>query len=317
VLAAGVINNVPLSGHSGKSAFIVKGHIVRPGESVHGHYFYGVGGDYFTAMGISLREGRFLESADSDRESRACVVDEDFARFYWPQGGAIGQRLFQGSEEGKEAEAFAIVGVVGAVKQAEITEHQAQGAVYFPYKHHAERDIFVVTRTSQLPEAFGITLRKVVRAIDPELPVNDLRSMEVRIADSLIARRSPALLTGIFADVALLLAAIGTYGVLSYAVAQRRREIGVRMALGALPGQIGRQFLSIGLRLLGLGTVLGVLGTWVIVRAMQSVLFNVPTLPLATIAGTAAVMTVVSLIASLVPTLRASRVEPMEALRHE
>jgi predicted permease len=168
VTAAGVINNVPLSGRSGKSAVTVKGHVKRPGESPRGCYSYGVAGNYFTGLGIPLRDGRFLDSADSHREERVCVVDEDFARFYWPQGRAIGQRLFEGPEERKETEAFTIVGVVGAVKQADITENHGQGAVYFPYRYRAENDIFVVSRTSQSPEFLGNTLQKVVRAVEQQ-----------------------------------------------------------------------------------------------------------------------------------------------------
>jgi ABC-type antimicrobial peptide transport system permease subunit len=141
--------------------------------------------------------------------------------------------------------------------------------------------------------------------------------MDVRMEDSLILRRSPALLAGIFAAAALLLAAVGTYGVLSYAVAQRRREIGVRMALGALPRQIAKQFLSLGLRLLLAGTFAGVLGAWLAGRAMQKILFDVPALHMATLVGTAVLMTAVSVVAFLLPSLRASRVNPMEALRHE
>jgi ABC-type antimicrobial peptide transport system permease subunit len=141
--------------------------------------------------------------------------------------------------------------------------------------------------------------------------------METRVADSLIARRSPALLAGIFAGVALLLAAIGTYGVLSYAVAQRTREIGIRMALGAQKGQIGAQFLSLGLRLLGAGTILGLIGAWLAGKAMQSVLFGVPALPFAALFTTAAVMGIVSLVACLIPARRATKVDPMIALRAE
>ena len=275
VAAAGTITNVPLSGDSGKTAITPKGYVPPPGESLHGHYSYGVTGDYFSALGIPLREGRFLTSADSHRPERVCVVDEDFARRYWPNGGALGQRVFQGSDS-DDAKLFTIVGVVGAVKQAELTEPQGQGAVYVPYADRDDANVFVVTRTSQSPEAFADTLRKLVRATDPELAIDDIRSMDTRIAESLIARRSPALLAGIFAGVALLLAAIGTYGVLSYAIAQRRREIGIRMALGAQTRQIGAQFLSLGLRLLAAGTILGLMGAWLAGRAMQSVLFGVP-----------------------------------------
>src|SRR3984957_643874 len=260
VLSAGVVNNVPVSGKSGKSAATVKGYIVRPGESARGHYSYGIGGDYFHAMGFSLRAGRFLTADDSRRSERVCVVDEDFARHYWPNDRAIGQRLWDGSEAGKDAEAFTVVGVVRGVKQAGLTEDEAQGAIYYPYSFRIDDSFFVAARTSLPPESLGLALQKVVRQIDPDIPVNDLRSMDTRITDSLAARRSPALLAGLFSGIALLLTAIGTYGVLSYAVAQRRREIGVRMALGALPARIRRQFFSLSLRLLAGGTLLGLVG---------------------------------------------------------
>jgi predicted permease len=316
VAAVGTITNAPLSGDNGKTAFTPKGYVPQRGESLHGHYSYGITGDYFLALGIPLREGRFLTSADSHRSERVCVVDEDFARRYWPKGGALGQRVFQGSDS-DDSNLFTIVGVVGTVKQAELTEPQGQGAVYLPFLYRDAWNIFVATRTSQRPEAFADTLRKLVPATDPELAIDDLRSMDTRIAESLVARRSPALLAGIFAGVALLLAAIGTYGVLSYAVAHRRREICIRMTLGAQTGQIGRQFLSLGLRLLGAGTILGLIGAWLAGRAMQSVLFDMPTLHPATLFGTALVMSVVSLIACLIPARRATKVDPMIALRAE
>jgi predicted permease len=316
IAATGTITNIPLSGDSGKTAVTPKGYVPPPGQSVHGHYSYAVHGEYFSALGIDLREGRFLTSADSHRAERVCVVDEDLARRYWPNGGALGQRIALGDEK-DDAQLFTVVGVVGAVKQAALTEAQGQGAVYLPYAYRDNASIFIVTRTSQRPEAFAKTLRKLVRAAHPALAVDNIRSMDTRIADSLITRRSPALLAGIFAGVALLLAAIGTYGVLSYAVAQRRREIGIRMALGAQREQIGAQFLSLGLRLLAAGTILGLIGAWLAGRAMQSILFDVPTLHVATLFGTALVMTAVSLVACLIPARRATKVDPIEALRAE
>ena len=216
----------------------------------------------------------------------------------------------------QDAKLFTIVGVVGAVKQAELTE-AGQGAVYLPYGYLNGASVFVVIRTSQRPEAFAETLRKLVRAADPDLAFDHVRSMETRIEESLITRRSPALLAGIFAGVALLLAAVGTYGVLSYAVAQRTREIGIRMALGAQRGQIGKQFLSLGLRLLAAGTILGLIGAWLAGKAIQSVLFDVPILHVATLLGTALVMTAVSFVACLIPARRAAHVDPIQALRTE
>src|SRR6266513_2049744 len=316
IVSAGTITSVPLSGDSGKTAITPKDYVPPPGQSQQGHYSYGVHGDYFSVLGIPLREGRFLTSADSHRPERVCVVDEAFARGDWPDGGALGQRIAVGDET-DDAKLFTIVGVVGAVKQAELTEPQGQGAVYLPLVYRENNSVFVVTRTSQRPEAFAETLRKLVRATNPYLAIDNLRSMETRIDDSLIARRSPALLAGIFAGVALLLAAIGTYGVLSYAVAQRRREIGIRMALGAQRRQIGMQFLSLGLRLLASGTIFGLIGAWLAGRAMRSVLFDVPTLHITTLLGVALVMSIVSLIACLIPARRTTRVDPMVALRAE
>ena len=316
IAAAGTITDIPLSGGGDKTAVTPKGYVPPPGQSLHAHYSYGVSGDYFTAFGIPLREGRYLTSEDSHRSERVCVVDEEFARRYWRNGGALGQRVAHGDER-DDAKLFTIVGVVGAVKQTALTEPQGQGAVYLPYAFRFSDSVFVVTRTSQNPQAFAETLRKLVRAAHPELAFGNIRSMETRITESLVARRSPALLAGIFAGVALLLAAIGTYGVLSYSVAQRTREIGIRMALGAQRGQIGTQFLSLGLRLLAAGTILGLIGAWLAGRAMQSVLFGVPTLHIVTLLGTALVMTAVSLVACLIPARRATKVDPMIALRSE
>jgi ABC-type antimicrobial peptide transport system permease subunit len=156
-----------------------------------------------------------------------------------------------------------------------------------------------------------------VRALDPDLPITDIRSMEARIADSVIVRRSPAVLAALFSAIAVFLTAVGTYGVLSYAVARRRREIGLRMALGARPEQVRGQFLSLALRLLAAGTVLGVLGAWLTGQAMRAILFQVPPVHVATLATAAAIIGVVCLAASRQPTHRAARISPMEALAEE
>jgi predicted permease len=316
VAAVGIVTKLPLAGNNVKSAITVKGYVARPGESVRGYYTYGVTGDYFAAMGIPLLRGRVLTADDSRGNVRVCVVDEDFARRHWAKGDALGQRLFDGSTERPDAEGFTIVGVVGAVKQAGLAE-TATGAVYFPFRYRSDFNVFVVARAALPETTLGATLVSIVRKLDPELPLSDLRAMDRRITDSLVTRRSPALLASLFALGALLLTAVGTYGVVSYAVAQRRREIGVRLALGAEPRQIRDHFLALSLRLLAAGLGLGLVGAWCIGRALQTLLFGVPAIHLATFAASAAVLAATSVLACWLPARRAAKVDPIIALRCE
>ena len=318
VLSVGVSNNIPFSGYNGKSAATVKGEILRPGQSPRGNYSYGVSGGYFQAIGLPLRAGRFLTAEDSDRQARNCVVDEDFTRYHWPNpASAVGKQLFQGGASGRDNEAFTVVGVVGSIKQAGLTDDTAQGAVYYPYVYRPESDVFVVVRGSVPLAPLKLGLETVLRRIDPDLTLNGAMSMDDRIAESLVARRSPALLGGIFSGIALLLIAIGIYGVLSYAVAQRRREIGIRMALGARPIEIRRQFFSLGVRLLVAGAILGLVGAWMMGQAMESVLFHVSAHSWTILADAAAIIAAAALAACFVPAHRAARISPMRALAEE
>lgn len=316
VTSVGVTTGLPFSGGTDNNATAVEGVEPAPGDSIRAHYTSTAVGDYWQAMGIPLVAGRFLEDADHHRKEKVCVVDEDFARRYWPKGSALGHRIVNGPTF-KADEASTIVGVVGSVKQADLSDKSGQGAVYYTYPDYSGSHLSIVIRTPLAPEALAATLKKTVLALDPELPVDDLKTMQARIDESLVARRSPAVLAGIFSAVALLLAAIGTYGVLAYAVAQRRREIGVRMALGAQPRQVLAQFLGLGARLLLAGIALGVMGSWAAGRAMQGVLFGVDVLQPAVLAATAGVLLVVVLLAVFLPSFRASRVSPLEALRDQ
>ncbi|HEX4749972.1 MAG TPA: ABC transporter permease [Bryobacteraceae bacterium] len=314
VSAAGFATNIPFSGKNGKSAAVAEGHVLRPGESARGSYSYGVFGDYFQAMGFSLRAGRFLTSDDSGRNARTCVVDESFARYNWPNANPLGQRIFQGIEPGNSAEAFTVVGVVGSIKQAGLTDDTAQGAVYYPYVYRSDFNIFVVVRGNVKPELLKALLQRAVRQVDPDLAVNEIQSMNDRISASLIDRRAPALLSGIFSAIALLLIMVGTYGVLSYAVVQRRREIAIRMALGARPETIQRHFFSLALRLLAAGVAVGLCGAWATGRAMQAVLFHVAAHNPAILAASSSMVAVVALAACLLPARRAAHISPLTAL---
>jgi predicted permease len=316
VTAAGFTSALPFGGNDNNNVVTVEGVQRAPGESVRTHYTSFAHGDYWRALGIPLLAGRFLEAADNHRDHRVCVVDAEFARRYWPGQSALGHRVASDVTL-TEKNAATIVGVVGVVKQNDLSDTSPLGAVYFPFKDYSANHLFVVLRTPLAPAAMASTLQKTVLAIDPRLPVDNIRAMQGLVDDSLISRRSPAVLAGAFSVVALLLAAIGTYGVLAYAVSQRRREIGVRMALGALPQQVLRQFLRLGAKLLAAGILLGAAGAWVAGRAMQSVLFGVGLADARVLAATALTMIAVVLVATFIPAHRATKVDPMTALRAE
>ncbi len=287
--------------------------------TLQAHYFSYVSPDYWKTMGIPLLQGRLFDEADLQDKPRfapgVAVIDEVFARKYWPNGDAIGRHFSTILGEAREGRELTVIGIVGSVKQTDLAETHKLGAVYEPYSFST--DLRLLVRASVPVNSLIPSVKKRVREIDPEIPIENFKTLQMYIDESLIARRSPAILAGIFAGIALLLAAIGTYGVLAYAVAQRRCEIGVRMALGALPDQIARQFLFFGLRLLAMGSLLGCAGAWAAGRAMQGVLFEVPSFHLPTLAGAAVVMGLVTLIASLLPAIRAALISPMEALRYE
>ncbi|HEY4245975.1 MAG TPA: ABC transporter permease [Lacunisphaera sp.] len=317
VVAAGAISNLPLNGTGEGTPMTIPGHAPKPGESVVVHPRFGVAGDYFAAMGIPLHAGRFLNHADDSHEAFNSVVDENFARRYWPDGDALGKQFYRGTTIEPGEKPYTIVGIVGAVKQAGLTEKNPSGSVYFSYNSLQDRDFFLVARTSLPPESLANTLTKIVREIDPELPLTNLHSMEVRIDDSLATRRSPALLAGIFAAAALLLATIGLYGVMAYSVAQRRVEFGIRMALGAQRLDVLRLVLGQGLRLIVVGLTSGIIAALLLTNLMSSLLFDVRTNDPLAFAGVAALLAGVAVLACWLPARRATKVDPMVALRSE
>ncbi len=317
VSAASLVTNIPFGENHSDNVTVVEGVERIPGESLRTHRTVGVFGDYWTTMGIPLLEGRFLNDADQQSEQRVCVVDDVFVRRYWPEGtSAIGKRIVNNTEFTEE-EAVTIVGVVASNRTRDLTETDPLGTIFHQYDQQGWGAMTIALRTDLDPTALAGSLRRVVLDLDPTMPVDDIKVMQTRIDDSLVARRSPAVLAGMFAAAALLLAAVGSYGVLAYAVGQRRREIGVRMALGALPSQILQQFLSLGIKLLVAGVAVGVAGVWVVGRAMESVLYEVQGFDLTVVAITGLVMTTVVLLASLLPSRQASRVSPNEALRED
>jgi predicted permease len=307
---------LPFTANRSTSIVAVEGITDRTDWKLRAHELAAVSADYWSTMGIRLLRGRLLTDADNHGHARACVVDQAFADLYWPGGDPLGHRVTPAAATFDTSEAYTIVGVVAKVKHADLAERGA-GAVYFPFALWSNRSFALAVRTTLLPAVMAPAVRTMILRLDPALPIDDVRPFQSRIDDSLIGRRSPAILAVVFATVALLLAAIGTYGVLSYAVQQRWREIGLRMALGARPDQIRFQFLSIDAALLAAGIALGVVGALGASRAMSAILFGVPSLPAGTLAVTALLMTAVSLTACLLPAYRATRADPMMAIRSD
>ncbi len=316
VASAAAGDLVPFGGNDSNGVTAVEGVQIANGASQQTHYRNGVVGDYWRALNIPLVAGRLLEDADNQRPQRVCVVDQAFARRYWPGSSALGRHLNDGPIFKKD-QAFTIVGVVGTVKQNKLDDANPFGTIYYPYKYWDDPSISVLLRTGMAPEVMAPVLRRTVLGIDPELPIDKLNSMRSLIDDSVVNRRSPAVLAGVFAVVALMLTAVGTYGVLAYAVGQRRREIGVRMALGARPQQVLYQFLGLGAKLLLAGITLGVLGASITGRVMQHLLFGIGSVHFGVLAATAGVMIGVVLLATILPSRSASHVSPTEALRDE
>lgn len=312
-----VNNSLPFGGWVGGGPVAIENAADDGSETVRTHHHTGVTPGYWQVMGIPLLRGRVPGQEVFTRDApRVCVIDQAMADRYWPDSDPIGQRLNFGPKFDPDL-AKIIIGVVGTVKQKQLTETVPVGMVYTPFAQSPQSWFKIVVRTKMSPKAMAITVRETVAEIDPQLLIYNFTTMERMIEDSLQLRRSPLLLTAIFAGVALLLATIGTYGVLAYAVSHRRREIGVRMALGALPRQILQLFLGMGGRLLLGGLALGVFGSWATGRAMQRFLFDVAPFPPGLIAGVAALMGLVVLIAILLPAARAASIDPSETLRHE
>ncbi len=307
---------MPFSADSSENAVVVEGREMSGDEGFRSHDRARVTSAYWQALDIPLLRGRLLEDADRHRQPRACVVDEAVAKLYWPNEDPIGRRITFGAKF-DPGDSFAVVGMVAVAKQTDIAERSDKGMIYVPYGVNWPDSFSLVVR-SALPEAaLAPMLRRAVAQCDPGMPLDDLRSLQSRIDDSLVARRSPAVLAGLFAGVALLLASLGTYGVLAYAVSQRQREIGVRMALGAQPTQVLKQFFGFGAKLCLIGLGIGMAGAWAAARAMQSMLFGVGAFPLGVILAASLSLAGVVLVAVFLPSRRASRVDPMVALRNE
>jgi putative ABC transport system permease protein len=268
--------------------------------------------DYFTVMSIPVLRGRVFEDADREGRPVVAVVSQSAAQAWWPGRDPIGQH-FQILVPGP---VYSVVGVVGDVHSASL-EAPIQPTIYVPYRQDAFPSMVFVMRTPATAAALANQVRAAVWRVDKDQPVGAILTMDDQLSRSLQRRRFSVTLFSVFGVVAVLLAAVGLYGVLAFIVSQRRREIGVRMALGATSRDVIGDVLGQGLRLAGLGMFVGVVLSLAMTRVLSAVLFATSPTDAATFAGAAALLAAITVLASLVPALRASHVDPLVALRDE
>jgi ABC-type antimicrobial peptide transport system permease subunit len=271
---------------------------------------------YFKTLGIPLLNGRLFSDADSPDAPHAAVISESLARQHWPNEDPIGRSIEFGNMDA-DLRLLTIVGVVGEVRKHSL-ETAPRPTVYVNYRQRPRTAVQfdIVMRTNAEPASIFPAVRSVLSQLDPTVPPR-LNTLNQIFSESLNNRRFNLLLVGVFALAALLLAMAGVYGVLAYAVAQRTREIGVRIALGATPGNILKMVLGQGLVTVAIGTAIGLVGSFLLTRTMRSLLFQVsPNDPL-TVVGVALLVVLVAMLASYIPARRATRVDPMVALRYE
>lgn len=322
VAQAAVTSQLPFSGNNSNSVITPEGYVPPPGESLLSPYQNTVSEGYFAAMGIEVLEGRAFLPSDGPDDLRVIVIDEWLANRYWPEESALGQRMIYGAIPGMEdipEEAFhTIVGVVRTVKQRDLTQPDGEhsGSYYFSLAQRPLAFGTVVARAESGEDAPALTgdVRGVLGRLDGELPLFGVATMQDRIDESLLQRRVPLVLLSVFAAVALFLAMVGIYGALAYSVNQRRREIGIRMAMGSAPGQVFRAVVGQGLRVTGLGLLSGAVAAVLLTRLIQTLLFGVGATDPTVMLSVAGILALVGLAACVVPARQATTVNPADAL---
>lgn len=275
-----------------------------------------VDADYFKAMGIAQLRGRTFTDADWSSPQQVAIIDDLFARKRFPNGDPIGQ-ILDLDRPGVTGKQYTIIGVVGTVKNSDLGEAAGQETYYLNYGQEPTRSVALILRTHGVPVTVTASLRAALLTIDPELPLFEVMTLDARVQQSLVGRRVPMQLIGGFAALALLLAAIGIYGVLAFSVAQRSAEFGVRMAIGASAARIRGQVLGDGLRLVGAGLGLGVLGAFALGFVLRSQLFGVGSIDPPSLIVVVLTLATIALIACWLPARRATRIDPLIALRSE
>jgi putative ABC transport system permease protein len=320
VIAATGSMPLPLGGEDAWDVgFNVLDHSLRKGQWPS-ETPYLITSDFFQTMHIPLVHGRLFDQRDQRNSAPVMIISQAFAKKYFPNEDPLGRKIeLGGGEPGADRKRYdtrEVVGVVGDIRTSNLAR-APQPSFYVPISQMMWGPPTIIVRTAGDPEALAPALKKVIASMDPEAPLHDIRTMDDCLALDLGRARFQTVLLGIFAAIALLLTAIGLYGVIAYSVAQRTHEIGVRMALGASRTNVLSMVLNRGVQLTLAGIVIGVAGAVALARVIQSLLYETAPRDPATYLIVCITLGLVALLASYLPALRASRVDPMVALRYE
>ena len=324
VAVAGTTSTIPFGDNHSDSVIFAEGYQMKPGESVISPRQVVVTPGYFEAMQTALERGRFFEERDTETSSPVVIVDERLARHFWPDRDPVGRRMYQPQNESnllKTDEHTRWITVVGVVRNMMLDDLDGSGSpvgtYYFPYSQQPSRGFTLALKTSAETGTVVRAIRSGISGVDPELALFDIRTMDQRAQLSLTPRKTAMLLALGFGGVALFLSAVGIYGVLAYLVSQRRREIGIRMALGSTAAGIVRLVLGEGLTLVGTGLALGVAGAVLLRRAVESQVYGVSPLDPLVLAAVTTVLATVALAACGLPARRAMLVDPVVVLTEQ
>jgi predicted permease len=312
VTTVGLTSNVPFNGNVSSGSYSIVGYTPGPGEQAPHARQEVVGAEYFTAMQIPTLEGRVFNEGDTATSSPVAVVDRYLADKYFKGRSAVGQEIQRG---GPTSPRIRIIGVVGTINSIDLGLPVTKERVYRPVTQAPNLGMALVVKAAMEPTQLVSQVRSAVSQINPEQPVFDVRTMEQWMSRSLEGRRTPMALLAIFAAVALVLAAVGIYGVLAYGVTQRMREFGIRQALGADRRSILALVLSQGMLRTAIGIVIGLGASWAFTQVLQSLLFGVKARDMSIFGGVTVLLLAVAALACYIPARRATRIDPMIALR--
>ena len=312
VRSAAFTTILPLSGTNSDSSFAIEGAPDGPNDPSPDEEYREVSPDYFRVLETPLLQGRFFTIADNATAPLVIIVNQTFAKKFWPNESAVGKRITFGNPR-KDPKWVTIVGVVGDIRHLAL-DADPKPEMYVPWAQDPYTTAILAVRTAQDPRSVISLIRREVQAIDPAQPIANVRTLEEVTSDSIALRRLAVVMLGVFAGIALLLASVGIYGVMSFLVVQRTHEIGVRMALGAQRKDVLGLVVGHALRLVLIGTAIGLLMAIFSSRALTALLYSVSALDKPTFALVTLVLGAVALAASYVPALRAMRSDPMGAL---